>query len=151
MDPNIGNYKRRAVELLLGAGSVRPSEAKQYHNPDPLSRLVGRRNKSKIFVEDKEVTSLLDGGADCSSISAEYCRKEDIPVYPLGDLLRLTGTGGHDIPYLGYCEVKVRVPHAPTFQEDTLMLVLPHNEYHDRVPVTLGTYTLDRVVAHYEQ
>ena len=28
------------------------------------------------------------------------------------------------------------------------MLVLPHNEYHDRVPVTLGTYTLDRVVAH---
>ena len=127
---------------------MKPSEAKQYHNPDPLSRILGRRNESSVIVNGKKITSLLDGGADCSSISAEYCQRENIPVYPLDSLLKLVGTGGHDIPYLGFCEVKLEVPHAPEFQEDTLVLVLPHTEYHDRVPLTLGTYTLDRIVAH---
>ena len=150
LDRKAGDYTRRAVELLLGACGSRPRELREYHNPDPLSRLLGRRNESKIFINEQEVTSLLDGGADCSSISSEYCKKQGIPIYPLDDLLRLTGTGGHDIPYLGFCEVRVQVPHAPSFDEDTLMLVLPHNEYHSRVPVTLGTYTLDRVVAHSE-
>ena len=150
LDRKAGDYTRRAMELLLGACGSRPRELREYHNPDPLSRLLGRRNESKIFINEQEVTSLLEGGAECSSISSEYCKEQGIPIYPLDDLLRLTGTGGHDIPYLGFCEVRVQVPHAPSFDEDTLMLVLPHNEYHSRVPVTLGTYTLDRVVAHSE-
>ena len=40
-----------------------------YHNPDPLGRLVGEVNKSKVIVEGQETRALLDSGSQLSSIS----------------------------------------------------------------------------------
>ena len=34
----------------------------KYHNPDPLCRLIGPRNKVKVIVNDKQVTALVDSG-----------------------------------------------------------------------------------------
>ena len=40
-----------------------------YHNPDPLGRLVGEVNESKVIVEGQETRALLDSGSQLSSIS----------------------------------------------------------------------------------
>ena len=39
------------------------SPADQYHNPDPLVRLIGKKNESIVQVENQEVTALIDPGA----------------------------------------------------------------------------------------
>ena len=40
-----------------------------YHNPDPLGRLVGEANESKVIVEGQEARALLDSGSQLSAIS----------------------------------------------------------------------------------
>ena len=34
-----------------------------YHNPDPLSRIVGETNESNVIVEGWETRALLDSGS----------------------------------------------------------------------------------------
>ena len=51
-----------------------------------------------------EVTTLVDLGAQISTISARLCEELDLKVQPLGRLLELEGTGGAAIPYLGFEE-----------------------------------------------
>ena len=41
----------------------------QYHNPDPLGRLVGEVNESKVIIEGQETRALLDMGLQLLSIS----------------------------------------------------------------------------------
>ena len=118
----------------------------RYHNPDPLQRLIGRRNEGRVIVNGENVRALLDTGADISTICSDFCEKHGIPI--LGDLkgrLNLRGTGEFVIPYKGYVEVTLEVPHLPDYKEDVLMLVLPANPYTKHVPVTLGTKQLDDI------
>ena len=42
-----------------------------YHNPDPLGRLVGEANESKVIVEGQETRALLDSGSQMSAIGAK--------------------------------------------------------------------------------
>ena len=44
------------------------SPADQYHNPDPVIRMIGRTNESIIYVENQEFTALIDPGAQVSTI-----------------------------------------------------------------------------------
>ena len=46
-----------------------------YHNPDPLGRLVGEANESKVIVEGQETRALLDSGSQLSSISWSWVKK----------------------------------------------------------------------------
>ena len=34
----------------------------QYHNPDPLIRLIGPLNESKVLIEGQKFTGLIDSG-----------------------------------------------------------------------------------------
>ena len=38
----------------------------RYHNPDPIVRLIGKRNESKVIVDGIEYPGLLDSGAQMS-------------------------------------------------------------------------------------
>ena len=46
-----------------------------YHNPDPLGRLVGEANESKVIVEGQETRALLDSGSQLSGISMDMGKK----------------------------------------------------------------------------
>ena len=46
-----------------------------YHNPDPLGRLVGEVNESKVIIEGQETRVLLDSGSQLSSISLTWGKK----------------------------------------------------------------------------
>ena len=45
---------------LPGGGYI---PAPEYHNPDPLVRLIGPANEGKVKVEGMETTALIDTGA----------------------------------------------------------------------------------------
>ena len=65
-----------------------------YHNPDPLFRLIGESNETKIIVENNKIKALIDTGAQVSSISDTFAKRLGLEIKKLTTLLELKPTGG---------------------------------------------------------
>ena len=76
-----------------------------HHNPDPLGQLVGEANESKVIVEGQETRALLDSGSQLSAISWTWVKKLKLEPKELQSILQNVGSGGLEVPYLGYVEV----------------------------------------------
>ena len=57
-------------------------------NPDPIVRLIGKRNESKIIVDGKEYPGLLDAGAQMSTITISQARKMKLKIKSLDKFIR---------------------------------------------------------------
>ena len=57
----------------------------------------------------------------------------------LQSILRIEGSGGLEVPYLGYVEVHLRVPEVKAFDQDILLLIIPDSTHTEHTPITLGT------------
>ena len=90
------------------------------------------------------MTTLIDLGAQVSSISSQFCRDVALQIQPLGQLLELEGTWGYAIPYLGFVEVNLQIPGIKIYSEDMLLLVIPMMTYPEMVPVMVGSKIIDR-------
>ena len=119
---------------------------KAAYNEDPIARLIGPANESVVTINDSEENTLVDSGAQISAICLSLVKKLKLPIYQLEQIIRIEGTGGGAVPYLGFTEVNLKIPGMPTFNEDTLFLVLPDSYYTDRVPMQLGTKHIDRIL-----
>ena len=64
-----------------------------YHNPDPLGRLVGEANESKVIVEGQETRTLLDSGSQLSAISWTWVKKLNLEPKQLQSILWIEGSG----------------------------------------------------------
>ena len=92
---------------------------------------VDRKSNVVItYIDGQEVKTLLDSGAQISFMSEEYAKKRGFKIQPLEILVNFTGANGLAIEYSGYVEV------------------VPHIEYHNFVPITLGTHTLEAIDEH---
>ena len=63
-------------------------------------------------------------------------------LHPIQGLITVVGASGQNVPFLGYVEMKVHFPpdqSGTVEQFETLALVVPDNEYNDRVPLLVGT------------
>ena len=119
----------------------------KFYNPDAWSRLIGKSNVVVTYIDGQEVKTLLDTGAQISFMSEEYAKKRGFKIQPLEKLVNFTGANGLAIEYSGYVEVNLQLPNKG-FNQDILILVVPHIEYHNFVPITLGTYTLEAIDEH---
>ena len=117
-----------------------------HHNPDPLYRLIGEPNEASVIVENQKVKGLIDSGAQVSSISDKFAQELNLEVKKLETLLDLEPTGGGQVPYDGYVEVRLQIPNVQAFDLDVLMLVIPESEYSKTVPVTIGTLHIDEII-----
>ena len=119
-----------------------------YHNPDPLFRLIGESNETivEIIVENNTVKALIDSGAQVSSISDKYAKQLDLKIRKLKTLLELEPTGGGTVPYDGYVEVRMQILNVRAFDLDVLMLVIPERQYSKKIPITLGTSILTKLL-----
>ena len=103
-----------------------------YHNPDPLFRLVGEANESVVIVEGQEARALLDSGSQLSAISLEWVKKLKLKPQQLQSILQIEGSGGLEVPYLGYVEAHLKIPEIKAFGLDVLLLIVPdsaHTQY----------------------
>ena len=101
--------------------------AERYHNP--LYRLIGTTNESQIFIEERSCLGLIDSGTQLLGISLKLVQELGLKIFQLKSLLEIEGLGGIDVPYLGYVEVRLRIPGVPGFDEDSLILVVPNSNY----------------------
>ena len=109
--------------------------------------MIGKSNVVITYIDGQEVKALLDTGAQISFMSGEYAKKRGFKIQPLEKLVNLTGANGLAIEYSGYVEVNLQLPNKG-FNQDILILGVPHIEYHNFVPISLGTYTLEAIDEH---
>ena len=68
---------------------------------------MGRANEREIEIDGKISKVLTDSGAMISMMSKGYCDEHGYEIQPLDQLVPIEGSGGADVPYLGYVEVRV--------------------------------------------
>ena len=111
-----------------------------------MVRFIGEANETNIIIENERVKGLIDSGAQVFSISDTFASKLGLKIKQLDTLLDLEPTGGRQVPYNGYIELRMRVPNVRAFDLDVLMLVIPESEYSQRVPITIGTIHIDEII-----
>ena len=62
-------------------------------NPEPIAHLVGCSNGASVIMDGQRKTTLIDSGAQVSSISSQFCENLTLKIQSLGRLLELEGTG----------------------------------------------------------
>ena len=126
-----------------GGSGVSTVPGPQYHNPDPLVRLIGTPNESRVEVEGVPITALIDSGANLSAITKSFAEELQLEIKELKTILDIEPTGGGRVPYHGYVECKLNIPQIKKFNVDVLMLVIDDSPYAMRVPVQIGTLHID--------
>ena len=109
--------------------------------------MIGHANEASVVVDGREVTALVDLGAQVSNIIAQLCKELDLEIQPLGQLLELEVTGGAAIPYLGFVEVNLQIPGIRSYNEDVLLLAITTMAYAERVLVMVGSKIIDRALS----
>ena len=126
-----------------GGSGVNTVPGPQYHNPDPLVRLIGTPNESRVEVEGVPITALIDSGANLSAITKSFAEELQLEVKGLQTILDIEPTGGGRVPYHGYVECRLNIPQIKKFNLDVLMLVIDDSPYAMRVPIQIGTLHID--------
>ena len=111
-----------------------------------MACLVVQSNEANIIVDGQKVTTLIDSGAQVSSVSSGFCKWMTLKVHPLDSLLELESIRGLAIPYLGYVEVNLQIPCIWGYNEDVLLLVIPTTTYSTKVLLMVGSKIIDRAL-----
>ena len=95
----------------------------KYYNPNPWDRILGRANETEIELGGKISKALIDSGSIILKMSKGYCDEHGYEIQPLDRLVPMEGSGGTDVPYLGYVEVRMCILGISSFYQDVLMLI----------------------------
>ena len=120
----------------------------EYYNPNPWANILGRGNETKIELDGIIRKALIDSGAMILMMSKGYCGEHGYEIQPLDYLVPIEGSGGADVPYLGYVEVRINIQGIHSFDQNVLML-LSHTttHYHQMVPIQVGSHIIDQVTS----
>ena len=122
------------------------SNGPEYYNPNPWARILGRANETGIKIDGKISKALIDSGTMILMMSKGYCDEHGYEIQPLHRLVPIEGSGGADVPYLGYVEVRMHILGISSFNQDILMLVShTTTQYHRRVQIQVGSDIVDQV------
>ena len=78
----------------------------EYYNPNPWARILGRANETDVEIDLIISKALIDSGAMILMMSKDNCYEHGYEIQPLDHLVPIEGSGGANVPYLGYVEVK---------------------------------------------
>ena len=126
-------------------GCLRVGDSK-YHNPYPLCRLIGPKNEVEVVVNNEQVTTLVDSGAQISAVSMAFAKCHNLPIWQLQQLLDFEGFRGIDIPYIGYTQIQLQIPGVKDYDKDILVFIQKDSHYLKHVPVILGTLHIKDVI-----
>ena len=89
--------------------------------------------------------ALIDSGVMISMMSKGYCDQNGYKIRLLDKLVPIEGSGGADVLYLGYVEVRMQILGISSFKQDILMLISHTTTHHKRVLIQLGSHIIDQV------
>ncbi len=149
--PQISTPTEPVPEITTNKGQPSPAVTQavnQQHQSESsrsqrkLERLVGPRNEADIKVDGETCRSLIDSGSQVTTIANSYYEEHlsETPLLPMEDLL-VKGAGGQDVPFYGYVEVSLTIPHgnSRTTTMDVLALIVEDTPDNKDVPIVVGT------------
>ena len=75
-----------------------------------------------------------------------WVKKLNLKPQQLRSILQIEGSGGLEVPYLGYVETHLRIPEIKAFDYDVLLLIVPDSVHTLHTPTTLGTLHIDMAI-----
>ena len=73
-------------------------------------------------------------------------KKLNLEPKQLQSILQIEGSGGLEVPYLGYMEVHLKIPEVKAFDQDVLSLIIPDSAHTQYTPITLGTLHINMAI-----
>ena len=70
---------------------------------------MGRANETEIETDRKISKALIDSCAMILMMSKGYCDENGYEIQALHKMVPIEGSGGADVPYLGYVEVRMHI------------------------------------------
>ena len=117
----------------------------EYYNPNPWARILGRANETHIEIDGIISKTSIDSGAMILMMSRDYCEEHGYETQPLEHLVPIEGSGGANVPYSGYVEVRMHISGINSFHRDVFMLMSSTTTcYHQRVPIQVGSHIIDQ-------
>ena len=80
-------------------------------------------------MEGQETRALLDSGSQLSAISWTWVKKLKLEPKQLQTILQIEGSGGLEVPYLGYVEAHLKIPEVRAFDQYVLLLIIPNSAH----------------------
>ena len=72
----------------------------EYHNPDPLVRLIGKTNEASAVVDGVPITCLIDSGSCMLAMVKSFAKALNLEIKPLTHNFRHRSHGGRHLPIL---------------------------------------------------
>ena len=91
----------------------------EYHNQDPLVRLIGEANEAQAMVEGVPISSLVDSGACMPTMVKSFAEELQLEIKPLKTILDVEAMGGGAVPYHGYVKCHLKLPQIKKFDIDS--------------------------------
>ena len=66
---------------------------REYHNPDPIARLIDPANETFVKIEGKPYLALIDSGAQLSALPESLVRKLKLQIHSLNTIIEAEATG----------------------------------------------------------
>ena len=109
--------------------------------------LFGYPTETEVVLNGRTVKSLLDTGSTVSTISHRYYNDHlsDQPLHRINTLLDIECASGQQLPYEGYIEADIQLPHQKEFYPG-IWLVVPDRNYHNHIPLLVGTNILHHIM-----
>ena len=105
-DETASSIKSRHPSIISKISKV----LQKYNNPDPIARLIGPANETKVQIEGKPFLALIDNGAQLSALPESLVEKLKLKVHNLNTIIEAEATGGSLVPYTGYVEARLSIP-----------------------------------------
>ena len=67
---------------------------REYHNPDPIARLIGPANETFVKIEGKPYLALIDSGEQLSALPESLVRKVKLQIHSLNTIIEAEAMGG---------------------------------------------------------
>ena len=119
----------------------------------PRDQWLGLENVGQTLIDGDPVPALINNGARVNTVTPAFVKKRGLVVGSIADLnkhrrrIPVSCSGGYYTELIGYVMVRVQFPGSPSYDEDQVTLVIRDgSEFSRRVPVIIGTPTIDRVV-----
>ena len=114
---------------------------------------MGPENVGQTLIDGEPVPALIDNGARFNTVTPAFVKKRGLVVGSIADLNKHRGripvscSGGYYTEPISYVMVRVQFPGIPSYDENQMALVIRDgSEFSRRVPVIIGTPTIDQVV-----
>ena len=129
----------------------------KYWNEDALSRWLGTENLGWAILDGIRTRVLVDNDARVNSVMPAYVHQHNLGMCPISELdhslnpyrdhIPLVGLGGGQAEPVAFTLMRVQIEGMPHYDEHQVLFLLDDpSTFSARIPVILGTPTINRVV-----